>query len=404
MSVLGMPLEFVFFALTLICVAVFHTRALTVALVGLATTVVYKVIFTGFAHGSGLEGLVSHLGHEWVILTNLMLLLVGFAVLAHHFEESKLPHVMPKFLPDNWTGGLALLAMVFCLSAVLDNIAGAVIGGVIAKHVYRGNVSLGFVASLVAASNAGGAGSVIGDTTTTMLWLAGVSPISLLPAFVGSIAAFSVFGLFGALAQQRHAPIMKHTLTELRVDWIRLAVVAGMLFAIVGTNVVANAYFPGLEEVVPLLGIALWVAILLALFARQPDWDIAPEAAKGALFLIALVALASLMPVEALPKPTWITTLGLGFISAVFDNIPLTALAIQQNGYDWAVLAYAVGFGGSMVWFGSSAGVAITGLFPEGRSVAKWLRAGWHVPLAFLFGFLVMLLVHGWTPHTIGQG
>ena len=43
----------------------------------------------------------------------------------------------------------------------------------------------------------------------------------------------------------------------------------------------------------------------------------------------------------------------------MFDNIPLTALALKQGGYDWGFLAYAVGFGGSMIWFGSSAGVAL---------------------------------------------
>src|SRR5258708_31855432 len=33
--------------------------------------------------------------------------------------------------------------------------------------------------------------------------------------------------------------------------------------------------------------------------------------------------------------------------------------------HDWGMLAYAVGFGGSMIWFGSSAGVALSSLFPE---------------------------------------
>ena len=66
----------------------------------------------------------------------------------------------------------------------------------------------------------------------------------------------------------------------------------------------------------------------------------------------------------------------------MFDNIPLTALALEQGGYDWPLLAYAVGFGGSMIWFGSSAGVALVGSFPEGRSVTAWLRHGWHVGVA----------------------
>ena len=71
-------------------------------------------------------------------------------------------------------------------------------------------------------------------------------------------------------------------------------------------------------------------------------------------------------------------------MSAVFDNIPLTALALKQGGYDWGFLAYAVGFGGSMIWFGSSAGVALSNQFPEAKSAIAWLRGGWHVAVAYV--------------------
>jgi hypothetical protein len=60
-------------------------------------------------------------------------------------------------LPDGWLGGVALLAFVFGLSIFLDNIAGAVIGGVMARHVYQKGVTIGFQAAIVAAANAGGA-------------------------------------------------------------------------------------------------------------------------------------------------------------------------------------------------------------------------------------------------------
>jgi hypothetical protein len=62
------------------------------------------------------------------------------------------------------------------------------------------------------------------------------------------------------------------------------------------------------------------------------------------------------------------------------------------------MLAYAVGFGGSMIWFGSSAGVAITNIFPEGRSVGAWIKHGWHVAVAYVVGFFVLLTVLGWHP------
>jgi hypothetical protein len=100
------------------------------------------------------------------------------------------------------------------------------------------------------------------------------------------------------------------------------------------------------------------------------------------VFLLSLVTCASMMPVESLPPASWPSALALGFISAVFDNIPLTALALKQGGYDWGFLAYAVGFGGSMLWFGSSAGVAVANLFPEAKSVGQWLRHGWFIPSA----------------------
>ena len=93
-----------------------------------------------------------------------------------------------------------------------------------------------------------------------------------------------------------------------------------------------------------------------------------------------------------MPTPSWQTALGIGFVSAVFDNIPLTALALHQGGYDWGFLAYAVGFGGSMIWFGSSAGVALSSMFPQARSVGAWLKGGWHVAVGYVIGFACLLL------------
>src|SRR5439155_10082717 len=112
-----------------------------------------------------------------------------------------------------------------------------------------------------------------------------------------------------------------------------------------------------------------WVALLLCVPLRRPAWHLLPGAFKGSVFVLSLVLCASMMPVEKLPAASWQTAFGLGFVSAVFDNIPLTALALKQGGYDWGFLAYAVGFGGSMVWFGSSAGAALASMYPEATSV-----------------------------------
>jgi Na+/H+ antiporter NhaD/arsenite permease-like protein len=397
LTLFGVPIEFYLFGLTLLGVAVWHKRALAVAATGLAVILTYEGLVSGFPTGQGLAALGAHALHEWVILTNLLLLLVGFELLSNHFERSNLPDHMPNLLPDTWLGGLALLGIVFVMSAFLDNIAAAVIGGVMARHLYNGRVSVGFLASIVAAANAGGAGSVIGDTTTTIMWLKGVSPLTVLPAFVASIAAFMVFGLLGAWAQQRYQPILKHDEPGHPIQWRRVLIMGIILVSAISANIVANTLSDG-EELAPWLGMAVWAALIATSGIAKPDWSLARPALKGALFLVSLVAAASLMPVSALPAPSWQTALGLGFLSSVFDNIPLTALALEQGGYDWALLAYAVGFGGSMIWFGSSAGVALTNLYPEGRSVFTWLRQGWHVPLAYVVGFFIFLALMGWNP------
>jgi Na+/H+ antiporter NhaD/arsenite permease-like protein len=336
--------------------------------------------------------------HEWVILANLFLLLMGFAILSRHFENSRIPDEMPAFLPDGWKGGLALLAIVFVLSSFLDNIAAALIGGTMARHVFKGKVHIGYLAAIVAASNAGGSGSVVGDTTTTMMWIDGISPLSVLKAYVAAIAGFLIYGIPAAIQQHRHSPILRDAPRGLQIDWTSLTIVAAILVIAIAANVTANLKFPALLDIVPVIGLAVWIVILAAAPLRQPDWKIMPETFKGTIFLLALVTNASLMPVEELPLASWQTALGLGFLSSVFDNIPLTALALKQGGYDWGFLAYAVGFGGSMIWFGSSAGVALSNMYPEAKSVGRWLRHGWHVAIAYVVGFFVMLAILGWNP------
>jgi Na+/H+ antiporter NhaD/arsenite permease-like protein len=395
----NVPVEFVLFALTLLGVAVFHTRTLEVALSGLVVIALYKGVFTGFEAGTGLAGLATHLAHEWVVLANLFALLMGFGLLARHFEETHIPLLLPRILPDGWIGGLALLAIVFVLSGFLDNIAAAIIGGTLAASVFRGRVYIGYLAAIVAASNAGGAGSVIGDTTTTMMWIEGVSAVDVLHAYVAAAVAFAVFAVPASLQQHRYSPILANAPANVHADWTRAGIVAFILLAAIGTNVTVNMTAPQLADRIPALGVAVWIALLVTTPIRRPDWSVLPATAKGSLFLLALVTSASMMPVERLPAASWGSTLGLGFVSAVFDNIPLTKLALEQGGYDWGFLAYAVGFGGSMIWFGSSAGVALSNQFPEAKSVVAWLLAGWHVALGYMLGFFALLLLLGWQPH-----
>jgi Na+/H+ antiporter NhaD/arsenite permease-like protein len=398
-SVGGVPLEFLLFGATLLGVAIFHHHTLRVALTGTVALVSYKLIFTGFRSGPGIAGFTTHLEHEWVIMANLFCLLTGFALLSRHFEKSHIPVILPRYLPDDWKGGFVLLLMVFVLSGFLDNIAAAMIGAAMAHQLFKARVHIGYLAAIAAAANAGGAGSVVGDTTTTMMWLAGVSPLDVLEAYLPAIVVTVLVGYFASRKQQAYSPIIKHAHQHTEIDWRRVGIVVLILVAAIATNITINLTAPEAADRFPWIGAVVWLAILASVRVRRPDWELLPESIKGSIFLLALVLCASLMPVEELPTASWRTTLGLGFVSAVFDNIPLTALAIKQGGYDWGFLAYAVGFGGSMIWFGSSAGVALSNLFPEARSVREWIRHGWMIGVAYAIGFFVLLAVLGWHPH-----
>jgi Na+/H+ antiporter NhaD/arsenite permease-like protein len=380
--------EFVIFALTLISVALFHKKTMYVALAGLAAVLIFKFIFDpAFNLGVHIVGDAGHEG-EWRILLNLLGLLFGFAILARIFEESNIPEVLPKFLPNDWKGGLALLFMVMILSSFLDNIAAAMIGGTIAMVVFKGKVHIGYLAAIVAASNAGGAGSVVGDTTTTLMWIDGVKPVWVLHAFVASITGFFIFGIFGSIQQHKFQPIVRDMKIGVKIDWWKIFIVFSILVGAILTNFLLD--FPAL---------GVWIAILLGSLIRKTPWGELKKAWQGTIFLMSLVTIASMMPVEELPPASWQTAFILGFVSAVFDNIPLTKLCLEQGGYDWGVLAYTVGFGGSMIWFGSSAGVALSNIYPQAKNTVNYVKGGWHVAVAYVVSFFIMLGIVGWHPH-----
>jgi Na+/H+ antiporter NhaD/arsenite permease-like protein len=373
-------IEAIVFVGVLIGIAIWHTQNAKIAAGGLVLIVLLRM-------NAG-TNILHHLRHEGGGLLNLLGLLVGFELLADHFRASKLPELLPKWLPDDWKGGFVLLASIFVLSMFLDNIAAAMIGGAIAKSVYRGRVSVAFLVAIVAASNGGGAGSPIGDTTTTMMWLRGASPAMLSRALLPSLLAFFIYAIIAAKTQDRHERITKDPPEDgVHVDKRRLMVVAMMLFG----GVAANVWWE-----MPAAGV--WGGLLLGTRLRQPHWGKIPHAAKNASFLLTLVLAASLIPIAGLPHPSPFSTGMLGMVSALFDNIPLTKLALQQGGYDWGILAFAVGFGGSMTWFGSSAGVALAGDFPQAKNLGTWVRAGWFVLPAYVFAYILSIAILGWHP------
>ena len=145
-----------------------------------------------------------------------------------------------------------------------------------------------------------------------MMWIDGVSPLAVLHAYAAAVPALVVCGVIAALQQHAYQPIVKDGLRALPPDWPRLGIVLFTLLAAIGANVIANLYFPALPEVIPVVGLAAFLAIVIASPIRRPAWALLPGAFKNSAFLLALVLCASMMPVDQLPPPSWQSAFGLG--------------------------------------------------------------------------------------------
>ena len=149
-------LLFGLFAATLIGIARYHKYALQISVSGLLLVLLVKMTMdAGFSVPGHFFGDDHHHG-EWQILVNLGGLLLGFAVLADYFERSGMPGKLTELLPGGKKGAFSLLVLIAVLSALLDNIAAALIGGAAAITLFRRKVHIGYLAAMVAASRLSG--------------------------------------------------------------------------------------------------------------------------------------------------------------------------------------------------------------------------------------------------------
>ena len=173
-----------------------------------------------------------------------------------------------------------------------------------------------------------------------------------------------------------------------------------ILVAAIGANVWFNLRDPAMLDHFPVIGAAVVLAILVTAPLRKPDWSLLPGAFKGSVFLLALVLVrVADAGASSCPRASWQTALGLGFLSAVFDNIPLTALAHPPGRLRLGLpglrgrlrrlddLVRLVGRRGAVEHVPRGA---------LGRRLAA--RRGWHVAVGYVVGFFVMLAVLGWHP------
>jgi len=374
------------FILSLAALTVFHHHKLWI--VGLAFPLLSLIYISGQEQGVG--AWLAHFSRheEYHLLYNLALLLPGFALIAYYFEHSGVDARLSKYI----TSDAGLLVAVCLLSAVLDNIAAAMIGGVLVRARYgKANAPFALLVGVICASNLGGAPSPIGDTTTVMLFIAGKPVVALFASVVAVVAALAAV----IVITTRHgvAPLTPRSGRPTPVKWSLFWPMLGIPGLLAG-----NIAF---EQP----GLGLWAGLLLGCLIgrtrlRLQELHPAGATMNGMIFLVLLVAAAGMIPTEAFrPLMARLSAdsmaYALGVLSAFFDNIPLTKFALSLDGFDWGLLAYAVGFGGSATWFGSSAGVALGTHFPQLYQTRRWLVPFLQIQAAFLIGFAAYQLFYG---------
>lgn len=383
-----------------------HHKLVVVALGGL-------IISNIFAFVHGFDGFTHHFSewHRFHLLYNLTLLLPVFALVADSFERCGASNGLAKLLKTD----TAILWTVFWLSTVLDNIAACMIGGTILLAVYgRGNVPFVMLIGVICASNLGGAGSPVGDTTTVMMFVSQDPRISIpeiMAAFVATIPAQILICVWaGRHGHQTRSKMALNGSPDSRVDNFDdrqlgehdvHALEEGARKGIQWRMMLPLLAIPGLiaGNILEQPGLGAWAGFSLGLLLGWNRFEkkVFVGALPNTLFLVGLVATAEMLPLdEAKPYLNMLSrdavAILMGHLSAWFDNIPLTAVCLSLKDFDWGLLAFSVGYGGSAMWFGSSAGVALGLLFKEVYDTKRWGRPFIAVTLTFWVGTATYLL------------
>jgi Na+/H+ antiporter NhaD/arsenite permease-like protein len=312
---------------------------------------------------------------------------------------------------------LLMSLLTFFLSAVLDNLTTTIVMIQISRRFFKGENLLIMTASIVISANAGGAFSPIGDVTTIMLWFAkkfGALEVILkgfLPAFVLWIV--STIMLMNKI-KKGTPDSQEEVITKLSKSEKLVVTIVFLSFLL---PIMMSQF--GLPPYMGLLfGLGLvWFAVdtLKRYSSRQTHLSASiDELVKKADIasikffigiLLAVSALHSLGVLEMLAHTVYgsvpsdakiiIGNVGLGLLSAILDNVPLTAIAINlldvSNSSLWVLLALTVGTGGSLLVVGSAAGVVASGMVKE-LSFGKYFKIAFVPALSgFFAGVLVWL-------------
>jgi len=300
--------------------------------------------------------------------------------------------------------------IAFWISPVADNLTTALILSTVLYTIDKHNINFlvpGAI-NIVVAANAGGAWSPFGDITTLMAWTAGkgefIDFLALFPAaFIGWLITAWLLSLFVPKGEP-HFDALTTKKVEIKkggkviiflgIFTIFIAVVGHILF-----------HFPAMWGMMFGLSI-VQLYVFYHKVKHKEHINIFVNMAKvendtllfffGILSAVgALYFLGWLFYVTKLYEiiGSTFSNIGVGFISAIIDNVPVMAAILKANpnmpNSEWMLVTLTAGIGGSLISFGSAAGVGVMGRMRGIYTFSNHMKYAWTV----LVGYIVSIAV-----------
>lgn len=403
------------FILGYLGITIEHRLNTSKSAIALVMGVVLWIVAAFYSHTGIEEGLIEVGADIFSIVAFLLAAMSLVEILVHYKFFDVVRGQLYKYGLSEKKQFLALAVITFFLSAMLDNLTTTIVMIQIARKFFKDKNMILMAAAVVIAANAGGAWSPIGDVTTIMLWLADkFTAIEVIKqGFLPSLAI-----LVGAIAlmypkiDDKPYEATDEIVTKLsRSEKIVVFAVFGSFILPLVMNFMSLPPYFGL--LLGLGGVWLIIDFFKSYTKHETHLDASIEEMikktdipSLKFFIGILLAVSALEHIGLLEQLSHLVftehpslsrmifgNISLGFLSAVLDNVPLTAIAIEiLNTVDssiWVLLAIAVGTGGSMLIVGSAAGVVAMGMVKE-LTFEKYLKLA-TVPamVGYILGMVV---------------
>ncbi len=307
-----------------------------------------------------------------------------------------------------WFTGL----LAFFISPIADNLTTALILSTVLITIERENKRFlvpGAI-NIVVAANAGGAWSPFGDITTLMAWTAGKGEfVDFIYLFPSAVIGY----LVTAYLLSRFVP-QTHPKFDVATEKEPLIMQGGIMVVFLGLFTIVSAVIAHQVLHMPAMwGMMFGLAVLklfqyrlkkkynskLNIFESMSKIEnntllffFGILAAVGALYFVGWLGLAALVYHPDILGPTW-ANIGVGFLSAIVDNVPVMSAILKANpdmGVDqWMLVTMTAGIGGSLISFGSAAGVGVMGKLKGIYTFGSHMKFAWTI----LVGYIVSILI-----------